>query len=221
MLPGGMRDHTDCKYWNYDNHPDRLVGLPQRCASLTAEALSGQPTVNGSIFETRPDHAVMFAGMTPPWCACLLGNYRGTPDCPDLTQCRVEIPHDREVGIPPELVAAAMKDWEADCISIMLAYDAWIAGDGSSASLELRLKKFAVNAARAFERFLTIHPYIDGNGHCARLMLFRMMVWVGFPPRRWNIDAKLPLNEELSLHRRRQEPGRLRIALAKFFGTIL
>ncbi|MES2412388.1 MAG: Fic family protein [Pseudomonadota bacterium] len=162
----------------------------------------------------------MFEGMTPSTCTCIVGNYRGTGDCPDLTHCPVGVDDDHRLGFDPALVGIAMVDLEEQFVQVMDVYHVWLKGDGQSATPERQLKKFVVKAAYIFERFLTIHPYIDGNGHCARLMLFRMLTWAGFPPVQWDIDQKLPLYEQIKDHRKGQR-GPLMVALTVFIASVL
>lgn len=201
MLPGGMRDHTDCKYWKYDSHPDRHTLLPSRCRQLIDTALLNCRPLSVSPFDTRPDHAFMFDGMTPVNCTCILGNYRGTRSCPDLVNCRVQVLDDPNVGLEAEFVHNAMVDFEAQGDRVMTAYLRWSGGEGQSEPLVQKVKKFGVVAAYIFERFLTIHPYIDGNGHCARLLLCKLMAWAGFPAREWDIDQKFQIYQDIRLHR--------------------
>lgn len=214
-----MRDHTDCKYWKYDTHPDRLTLLPLRCKQMTDGVLAAEELLT-SPFETRPDHALMFAGMAPPDCACILGNYRGTRDCPDLVDCRVQILDDPNVGVEPLFVETAMLEFEAQSVRDMTAYLQWVHGAGIAESPVNKVKKFGVVAAFIFERFLTIHPYIDGNGHCARLMLCKLMAVAGFPARDWDIDQKLPIYQEIRVHRTGQR-GQLMQKLTKHILSVI
>lgn len=202
--------HTDCKYWTYETHPDRDAGLPQRCLELTNRVLSQQIPLDFNPFDTRGAHKFMFGSMTPASCQCIAGNYRGFKDCPDLVDCHVRIDHDRRVGVPPMLVTREMVGFEARCDQIMFRFTEWQKStEGMAAATEHRLNKFAVEAARMLADFLTIHPYMDGNGHCARFLLFRLATWAGLPPRAWKIDDKLPVYEELSLHRGDRQRGPL------------
>ncbi|WP_411878629.1 Fic family protein [Polaromonas sp. YR568] len=204
MQPGTMGDHSSCKYWSYTSHPDRQAGLGKRCRYLTDAALLSEPVVGRADFDTRAAHGFMFQGMTPASCTCIIGNYRGTPGCPDLVTCPVKVADDDKVGLAPELVHGAMRKLDEECNEIMNGYYRWVDGEGQTATLDRQLRKFAIEAAKVFERFLTIHPYVDGNGHCARLLVFRMLVWARFPPRQWDIDATLDLHQELKAYRREQ-----------------
>ncbi len=215
-----MRDHTDCRYWKYDTHPDRNTLLPMRCKELTDAVPDAGEDLPASPFDTRADHAYMFAGMAPASCGCILGNYRGTRDCPDLVNCRVQILEDPNVGLEPRFVHSAMLEFEEQSIRDMTAYLVWANGDGSGESPVNKIRKFGVVAAHIFERFLTIHPYIDGNGHCARLMLCKLMAVAGFPARQWDIDQKFPIYQEIRIHRTGQR-GQLMQKLTKHILSVI
>ena len=169
--------------------------------TLIDAGLRNSSPLSASPFDTRQDHAFMFGGMTPADCTCILGNYRGTRSCPDLVDCRVQLLDDPNVGLEAEFVHDAMVEFEAQGDRVMTAYLRWATGEGESEPLVQKVKKFGVVAAYIFERFLTIHPYIDGNGHCARLLLCKLMAWAGFPTREWDIDQKFQIYQDIRLHR--------------------
>jgi Fic family protein len=47
-------------------------------------------------------------------------------------------------------------------------------------------------ACCAFVYFLGIHPYMNGNGHAGRLLLWAILVKFGYIPRRWTVDMRPP-----------------------------
>jgi Fic/DOC family len=57
----------------------------------------------------------------------------------------------------------------------------------------------------AFVRFLTIHPYVDGNGHVARALLNLALFRFGFVAKGWPIDPRpaFPEYPEMIAHHRR------------------
>lgn len=153
----------------------------------------------------------MFWGMTPPECSCILGRYRGDAACSYLTNVRVTAGNDRRVGIEPYLVQSMISHLESQCHTLMASYERWRQAKGSKLSPGVALAKFVTILADVLQKFLTIHPYMDGNGHTARLLVFTMMARAGYLPTNWEIDAKQPYAQALSDHRS-GKPG----ALEKF-----
>lgn len=45
-------------------------------------------------------------------------------------------------------------------------------------------------ASRVFEALLRIHPYVNGNGHIARLIVWCILGRYGYWPLRWTIDPR-------------------------------
>ena len=45
---------------------------------------------------------------------------------------------------------------------------------------------------RAFELFLRIHPYANGNGHIGRFLIWCILGRYGHWPRRWSVDPRPP-----------------------------
>ena len=114
-----MQDYTSCKYWSYNDHPDRWLGLVRRCKQLTDAALISIPTLGEADFDTRPAHKFIFQGMTPESCNCIIGNYRGTETCPELRYCPVGVENDKRIGLAPELVFGAMSELDDECNQLM------------------------------------------------------------------------------------------------------
>jgi hypothetical protein len=60
----------------------------------------------------------------------------------------------------------------------------------SSLSPAERLKSVAAFAAMVLQQFLTIHPYVNGNGHAARFALWLILVSYGYWPQRFPIHPR-------------------------------
>lgn len=206
-----MRHHENCADWGYDTHPDRQ-GLRQRCSRLTNAISQRCSTFDRFKFDTRPGHAFLFGGMAPGQCSCIVGEYRGTASCAPLANCRVTAGADRMVGLDPLLVATHMRLLEEQCAALLHVHQHWLATKGSTQSPRNALLRFVTLLAIVLEKFLTIHPYMDGNGHSARLLIYTIMARGGYAPRNWDIDAKQPYGEALSQHRR-GKPGALQAFL--------
>lgn len=143
----------------------------------------------------------MFTGLTPVDCPCIVGRYRGDPDCEYLTNMQVTTAHDPRVGVPAILVKPCLVHFESRCKALVECHNCWLATKGANQSPRNALVKFVRVLADILQEFLTIHPYMDGNGHAARLLTFTMMTRAGYSPLNWDIDAKQPYGDALSAHR--------------------
>lgn len=197
-----MRHHTNCNDWGYDTHPDRAIGLAGRCQRVQAAIRRRCGLFNRFEFDTRAAHLWLFKGMTPASCACILGHYRGYAGCPVLRDLTVGVSDDPTVGLPPLFVDAAMTAMDEQCKALLFAHNYWLKNKGANQPTQNALLKYVNILAVVLEKFLTIHPYMDGNGHMARLLIYTMMVRAGYPPSNWNMDAKQPYAQALSDHRR-------------------
>jgi len=161
-------------------------------------------------FDTRPAHTYIYKGMAPADCSCIIGNYRGDPSC---SQLKVEVgTADPQVGLPYILVQNAMKVFDARCASLVKVHEKWLVEKGATQAARNGLLKFVSVLADVLQQFLTIHPYMDGNGHCGRLLVFMMMARAGYTPVNWDVDSKQPYGQALSDHRR-GKPGALQTFL--------
>jgi hypothetical protein len=195
-----LRHHTNCADWGYDTHPNR-PHVTRRCEILTSLFCAAPDRFDKFHFDTRRGHAYLFQGMTPAECSCILGRYRGDPSCPQLA-VDVGAGKDPQVGIPFAFVDQQMKVFEARCVALVRVHEKWLKEKGHLQAPRNALLKFVEVLAAILELFLTIHPYMDGNGHCARMLVYLMMVRAGYPPKSWAIDAKQPYDDALSAHRR-------------------
>ena len=142
----------------------------------------------------------MFRGMAPELCECVVGRYRGCGDCSALTAYNVGVEEDPRVGIPPELVAWQMRLFEQTCVEACDAFEHRLQNPkGESADAILAM--FARLLATMLERFLLIHPYANGNGHCSRLLIWVVMVRYGFPPKSWPLNRSPAYGEAIRAHR--------------------
>jgi hypothetical protein len=123
----------------------------------------------------------------------------------------------RVVGAAPDEVAAAMIELESRCAALVNVHQGWCDGPGASQPPRNALLRFVRVLATVIENFLTIHPYMDGNGHSARLLVFVMMSRAGYTPARWAIDQKQPYANALTAHRD-GKPGALQAFLVNAIG---
>jgi Fic family protein len=57
-------------------------------------------------------------------------------------------------------------------------------------SPEQRLRYLVALAAHVFVAFLTIHPYANGNGHAARLIVWSVFGRYGHWPKNWPVEPR-------------------------------
>src|SRR5208337_1141442 len=151
----------DCTVWEYADHPRRdqvlrleiphiLIGL--RSGKIKAETLAG---------DSRSLHGRIFSSLTPPGYEYYAGHFRGE-NFRCLKFSMVTAGGDPRVGYLPQTVRATMDAFE---------YRARVALSKIDDLIDpLARLTFAVRlAGQLFELFLRIHPYVNGNGHIARL----------------------------------------------------
>lgn len=95
-----------------------------------------------------------------------------------------------------------MEKLERQCEALVAVHAMWKLKTGAAPAAPVALLKFVTLLAIILERFLTIHPYMDGNGHSARILIFVMMAREGYKPKHWDVDAKQPYDSALYHHRR-------------------
>jgi len=180
---------TDCPDWEYRRHPNTSATLPQRVANLLISLRTGTLAPRGLCADTRPTHALLFAGLTPQSCAYYAGNYRGSPHrC--LQYYPVGVPADPRVGIAPTQVPNAMRRFHSDLSSALGVLDRTHQIPNAQISRELKLFYTVVVCARVFVDLLTIHPYANGNGHIARLLIWSILGTFGWWPNRWPVEPR-------------------------------
>lgn len=190
----GAGHHTNCKNWDYATHPSR-ADVSDRCAWLWQRATTSPRTFDRFGYDTRKGHALIFRGLAPDDCQCIVGNYRGTSGCAALTASHVGVGADPRVGVPPQWVALSIKVFEQRCDEVCSAFQA------NTEAPERRLVAFATLLAELLTTFLGVHPYANGNGHAARLLVCVLMTRHGFQPKTWPIDDRPPYGPALSAHR--------------------
>lgn len=179
--------------WNLQADTAARAGLAAECAQALAD-LAGLPPLarRAALIDTRPLHRRLFAGLAPPGLPEAAGTYRGTPGTPLATAGRAVFLAARRPGLrqrdpcpPAEAVAPAMA---ALGQRIGAIWDAAPQGDDAYAAL-----------AEVTHGFLSIHPYLDGNGHIYRLMAASLAPRLGLAPRPgWTLHPR-PYDHLMSL----------------------
>jgi hypothetical protein len=119
------------------------------------------------------------------------GNYRGD-EYLCLKIYSVMIQGEPLVGYPPEKVLSSMAWLEADVRKVLATLDEAQKLPDAHISREDKLIYIVAAACEIFVRFLGIHPYANGNGHAARLIIWAILLRYGHVPKRWPIDPRPP-----------------------------
>jgi hypothetical protein len=176
----------DCPGWEYNDHPDKKKVLPLRVAEVLRNLITKQLDTQQVALDTRGVHGHCFLGLTPPTCDYYAGHHRGEQfRC--LLHYQVRVPSDPRVGFAPQSVKFAMGQLAAHLGSGLAALD-----QNVLLTEKQRLSYLVALSAVAFELFLRIHPYANGNGHAARFLVWSALGRYGHWPRNWPVDPQPP-----------------------------
>lgn len=180
-----------CPSWQYSNHPERQSRLLTSVAAVLRDIQAGTYLVEDCARDTRPIHKTLFQFLTPKNHDYYAGNYRGDSRYRCLTTYKVHVSGD------PLVASVALSDIETELARLG---DEIVSG---AIALETELKQLAaaVNppyrliivvrwACAAFTSYLTVHPYVDGNGHTARALLWVLLHRFGYVPNLFTIDPR-------------------------------
>jgi fido (protein-threonine AMPylation protein) len=184
-MSSGMNP-PDCPEFEYDEHPQRS-SLLKSVREILLDLRSGKLLIAVLVRDTRPSHRSMFNELTPPGCDYYAGNYRGSSfRC--LRYYAVAIKDDPRVGEHPQLVAQSMMELERRIDSLLSALDTYCAVPGVQDHEKLLAAVSVV--CDIFDIFLAIHPYANGNGHMARLIVCALLGRQGYWPHGWTIEPR-------------------------------
>ncbi len=193
-----------CPEWDYDHNPNSPLLLPGRCTLLLQQVRTDRDAANRFLADSRGAHGVLFEGLTPPGFPHYAGHYRGEP-LPCLDVYRVGVSFDPAVGFEPSTTVAAMRLLVERIDTSRAAIQAARTVPGPRLP-EAEVLKYSLALACAIHvEFLTIHPYANGNGHVARLLLICLLGVLGWWLRAWPFEDRPsdpPYSALLARHRR-------------------
>jgi fido (protein-threonine AMPylation protein) len=177
-------------------------------AAATAKLLTGinarQYPVDVFARDTRPIHKQLFSDLTPIGHEYYAGTYRGSHQkC--LRNYNVEIRTDTLVGAPAPKVFELITRFGTAIVNATAAIDNALRSADNPIDPAERMIAVVRVACDAFVRFLTIHPFADGNGHTARALLWIILVRFDYVPDKWTIEPRPGIpeyGESIAKHRR-------------------
>jgi fido (protein-threonine AMPylation protein) len=176
-----------CPGWEYERHPLRTTVFPVRISALILGIYNSLHRAHDVCVDTRPIHKTLFTGLTPNGHPYYAGHYRGERDC--LIDYEIEISDDPRVGALSKHVPHAMAKF---CKVLVKRLDELrTIRDGAILQEPgLRMSVTVRFACLAFVGFLTIHPFANGNGHIARVLLWIILFHFGYAVPLWTIDPR-------------------------------
>jgi hypothetical protein len=167
---------------------DGVLSARSRDLFIATKALNNREKLRLSC-DTRIVHSFLFAGLTPAGHPYYAGHYRGESFlC--LIIYTVGVKGDKNVGHAPITVPQEMRDLrlniERAVRDIALTWQI----NAHFVTAEMKLIRVTEVIASIFVYFLEIHPYANGNGHMARLILVSLFGIFGIYFRKWPIHPR-------------------------------
>jgi fido (protein-threonine AMPylation protein) len=173
--------------WEYKDHPLRNTELPTKAAEILNKISEREISIASILSDSREIHLHLFKNLAPTDNPYYAGHYRGE-DFENLKNYWVGVASDPRVGYAPSIVQDSM-DLFAD-ISRQTLVDLDSTNNHDLLELDQKICITVEKACDLFELFLRIHPYINGNGHIGRIMLWGVLQKYGYNPIRWTIDTR-------------------------------
>lgn len=202
-----------CAGWHYENYDKagKQSRVFARCVAILADLKNSKIDRRVALTHTQTTHLRLFNGLTKPGCGYFAGNFRGSQKC--LKNYVVFIGSASTSA--PGVVAAEMHELSALIGTDLDALEA--AGGAAALQTASDLTNWLDVALERMVRFLSIHPYADGNGHVSRFMMFCYLSAAGVWPESWPIDDRppYPYDEAIAAFRNSYRDG-LRDFLLKY-----
>lgn len=195
----------DCPKWEYSNHPQSDTILTWAYVRILSGLRRGQIDTLENAVDTREIHRQLFHQLIPPNHSYYAGHYRGENYRCLRYYSTVGIEGDPTVGCPAPLVSSWIDDLTDDIRTTVAEIDAKTLLPEAQFPLSEKLKYAVAFAARIFEFFLRIHPYVNGNGHAARFIIWALLGRYGFWPASYPIHPRPldpPYTPSIILYRR-------------------
>ncbi|WP_243915865.1 Fic family protein [Methylobacterium sp. J-078] len=206
-----------CIAWEYEHIDgyDKIL-YPRTLAAHKAIRASSRDHKINTAKDTRRFHGGYYHGLTPPDFEYYAGGYRGQdPYC--LKTYEVQAGGDPAVGHVPATVPMEMQELSINIEASVNQLDfLWSANSNIVSDQEKIIRVIEICAA-LFVYFLEIHPYANGNGHMARLLITCLLGRYGIYLKSWPIHPR-PLSLEYGpaiLAHRRGDRKKLELLLLR------
>lgn len=170
--------------WEYEDHAE-AHSVAEMCLSILKNLQSNISGMEAVMEETRPYHQAMFERVTPAGRQYLAGNYRGAA-YPQLVDRPVYI-YGFECGHFSQ-IDHLMQDFHQRLIADVQRIRHYF--KQSSLDVAQKIVVFSQFVSHFFVRFLSIHPYANGNGHISRLLVWCIFNFSSIKCQFWSVPDR-------------------------------
>ena len=179
-----MRQANDpsCR-WNYQSHSAYPTAMKQAINNLFSSALNQPDFVRNNCSYPSRIHKKLFESLTDSNNTHLAGNYRGS-----VLDCLVDanVVFGSLSGVPAMFVLQRMERYtqfaKTNFTRLKTSYQSTDRG-----RFQLLC---AIATSTMFHEMITIHPFVDGNGHVARAIVALTWLAFGYAVGGWVIDPR-------------------------------
>ncbi|RFU48657.1 Fic family protein [Paraburkholderia sp. DHOC27] len=206
-----------CSNWDYEKFDGigKRSKVYARSVALLADLKNSKIDRKKALANTRTTHVRLFSGLAKAGCEYFVGNFRGSQKCLKEYEVVINTANGVVSTTAPSHVAAEMAALSNEIEGDLTA----LADAGGPEALETKddLVNWLDVALERMVRFLSIHPYANGNGHISRFMMFCYLSAVGVWPESWPLDdhPPYPYDEAIAAFRNNYPDG-LRDFLLKY-----
>ena len=181
----------DCPDWEYSTHPRKDEVLQRETTIILIELRQGRLDTVELSSDTRAVHYKLFKDLIPHTFDYYAGHYRGE-DFRCLKFYNVRIDGDPAVGSDSQDVVGRMEKLSDEIIKGIVHLDFKFEKIIKNQRKEFHLLEIVNFTCKVFELFLRIHPYVNGNGHAGRFIVWAIFGKYGYWLKNWPIDPRPP-----------------------------
>lgn len=179
------------KNWEYEDFPNSGPFIARRSTVGLRIVRETNPSQKASLAkDIRPLHGHLFTGLTPQHFPYFAGKYRGERfRC--LQEYEVKVGSDPRVGHTAATVPMEMASFARDLDRLNQEMDFSFAAVSKLLTPEMKLLRAIQLVAAAFVYFLEIHPFANGNGHAARMLIICLLGRQNiYPNAKWKLHPR-------------------------------
>lgn len=184
-----MTHPPSCPPWEYEDHPRKDAVFSSILPPILEDLSKGRVDAQTVAADSRPFHRRLFIQLTPSGYPYYAGHYRGE-DFRCLRHCPVTIPSDPRVGASPDRALDEMRRFTDFILAGINGTDTADRLPRARLSEREKLRFLIAFVAQIFVDFLTIHPYLNGNGHIGRLLVWAILLRYGYIPQGWPVHPR-------------------------------